>query len=73
MLGNMLYLYIFGDNVEDTLGHGAYLLFYILWRGGSFAAQVFSSPLRSAQPRSLRGDRRRARRVLSSCSRAPAW
>ena len=30
LLGNMLYLWIFGDNVEDVLGHGRYLLFYIL-------------------------------------------
>ncbi len=29
-LGNMLYLYIFGDNVEDRLGHFRYLLFYLL-------------------------------------------
>src|SRR6266849_9897500 len=27
--GNMLYLWIFGDNVEDTLGHGKYLFFYV--------------------------------------------
>ncbi|TMI23385.1 rhomboid family intramembrane serine protease [Candidatus Bathyarchaeota archaeon] len=27
--GNMLYLYIFGDNVEDLLGHIGYILFYI--------------------------------------------
>ena len=26
----MLYLYIFGDNVEDAMGHGAYLVFYLL-------------------------------------------
>jgi len=29
LLGNMLYLYIFGNNVEDTLGRGRYLLFYL--------------------------------------------
>jgi membrane associated rhomboid family serine protease len=29
LLGNMLYLYIFGDNVEDALGHGRYLVFYL--------------------------------------------
>jgi membrane associated rhomboid family serine protease len=29
LLGNMLYLYIFGDNVEDALGHVRYLLFYL--------------------------------------------
>jgi membrane associated rhomboid family serine protease len=27
--GNMLYLWIFGDNVEDAMGHGKYLLFYL--------------------------------------------
>jgi len=30
LLGNMLYLYIFGDNVEDAMGHGRYLVFYLL-------------------------------------------
>ncbi len=28
--GNMLYLWIFGDNVEDRLGHGLYAIFYIV-------------------------------------------
>src|SRR5438067_1802945 len=27
--GNMLYLWIFGDNIEDRLGHGRYLIFYL--------------------------------------------
>src|SRR5205085_3328406 len=30
ILGNMLFLWIFGDNVEDALGHVRYLLFYLL-------------------------------------------
>lgn len=30
LLGNMLYLWIFGDNVEDRFGHGKYLVFYLL-------------------------------------------
>ncbi|NQT21784.1 MAG: rhomboid family intramembrane serine protease [Planctomycetes bacterium] len=30
VLGNMLFLWIAGDNVEDKLGHGLYLLFYLL-------------------------------------------
>ncbi len=30
ILGNMLFLYIFGDNVEDRLGHGRFLLFYLI-------------------------------------------
>ena len=30
LLSNMLYLWIFGDNVEDRLGHGKYLFFYVM-------------------------------------------
>jgi len=30
LLGNMLFLYIFGDNVEDVFGHMRYLVFYII-------------------------------------------
>ena len=30
LVGNMLFLHIFGDNVEDRLGHLRYLLFYLL-------------------------------------------
>ncbi len=29
MIGNMLYLYIFGDNIEDVFGHVGYLVFYV--------------------------------------------
>lgn len=34
--GNMIYLWIFGDNVEDRLGHGRYLFFYLV--GGVVAS-----------------------------------
>lgn len=37
IIGNMWFLYIFGDNVEDALGHGRYLLFYL---GGGMAAAL---------------------------------
>lgn len=30
MIGNMLFLYIFGDNVEDKMGHFKYIIFYLL-------------------------------------------
>jgi len=30
LFGNMLYLYIFGDNIEDAFGHASYLIFYIV-------------------------------------------
>jgi membrane associated rhomboid family serine protease len=35
ILGNMLFLYIFGDNVEDMFGHFGYLVFYIFCGIGS--------------------------------------
>ena len=37
LAGNMLYLWIFGDNVEDVLGHFRYLLFYL---AGGVAASL---------------------------------
>lgn len=42
--GNMLYLWVFGDNVEETLGHGRYLAFYLT--GGLVAnlAHVLANP-----------------------------
>jgi len=42
--GNMLYLWIFGDNVEDAMGHGKYLAFYLL--GGLVAslAHILTNP-----------------------------
>src|SRR5712692_1706380 len=30
VIGNMWYLWIFGDNVEDSLGHGRFIVFYLL-------------------------------------------
>ena len=30
LLGNMLYLWIFGDNLENRMGHGRYLAFYLI-------------------------------------------
>lgn len=30
LIGNMWYLWLFGDNIEDAMGHGRYILFYIV-------------------------------------------
>ena len=38
--GNMLYLWVFGGNVEDALGHGAYLIFYFFCGLCASAAQI---------------------------------
>jgi membrane associated rhomboid family serine protease len=41
--GNMLYLWIFGDNVEDRFGHGKFIVFYLLCGlGATFAQLAFS-------------------------------
>ena len=40
-VGNMLFLWIFGDNVEDRLGHVKYLLFYLLCGLGASAAHIY--------------------------------
>ena len=44
LIGNMWFLWIYGDNVEDVLGHGKYLLFYLLC--GMAAGAAFTSCLR---------------------------
>ena len=43
--GNMLYLWIFGDNVEDRMGRGRYFIFYLL--GGIVASltHIFTNPV----------------------------
>ena len=43
LLGNMLYLWIFGDNVEDTFGHAKFLVFYLLCGVAATFAQVLVS------------------------------
>jgi membrane associated rhomboid family serine protease len=43
-LGNMLYLWIFGDNVEDRLGHARFIAFYILCGAIAALAQVWTRP-----------------------------
>jgi membrane associated rhomboid family serine protease len=41
--GNMLYLWIFGDNVEDRFGHGKYIIFYLVsGLAATFAQLAFS-------------------------------
>ena len=42
--GNMLFLWVFGDNVEDTMGHYSYLFFYLLSGIVAGLAQVVVDP-----------------------------
>jgi membrane associated rhomboid family serine protease len=41
IVGNMVFLFVFGDNIEDRFGHIKYLLIYLLW--GVVAAYVHST------------------------------
>jgi len=43
-VGNMLYLWVFGDGVENRLGHGRFLLFYVLCGVAASQAQVWMHP-----------------------------
>jgi membrane associated rhomboid family serine protease len=44
VLGNMWYLWIFGDNVEDRVGHGRFILFYLLCGAAAALGQVAVDP-----------------------------
>ncbi len=44
ILGNMLFLWIFGGNVEDSMGSPRFLVFYLLSGVGAAAAQILSGP-----------------------------
>jgi len=48
VLGNMWFLWIFGDNVEDLLGHAKFLLFYLLCGVAAALGQVMMNPYSTA-------------------------
>jgi len=48
IIGNMWFLWIFGDNLEDRMGRGRYLAFYLVCGVIAAAAQVIASPLSMA-------------------------
>ncbi len=45
LIGNMWFLHLFGDNVEDAMGHFRYLLFYLLTGLAATAAHILVNPL----------------------------
>jgi len=51
--GNMLFLWIFGDNIEDRLGHAKYLIFYLLCGIIASLSHVFATGVFSSDPRAL--------------------
>ncbi len=44
LLGNMLFLWIFGNNIEDAMGRGRFIVFYLLCGVVAGAAQIVSDP-----------------------------
>ena len=44
LIGNMLYLWIFGNNVEDAVGHGRFIVFYLLCGAAAVFAQAIPHP-----------------------------
>jgi membrane associated rhomboid family serine protease len=44
VLGNMLFLWIFGDNLEDRIGHGRFLLLYLACGGAAALGQTLAAP-----------------------------
>jgi rhomboid family protein len=46
--GNMLFLWVFGDNVEDATGHGRFLVFYLLCGAAGGVAHAVANPTSEA-------------------------
>ena len=44
VIGNMWYLWIFGDNVEDRVGHGRFIVFYLLCGTAAAFGQILIDP-----------------------------
>jgi membrane associated rhomboid family serine protease len=44
LIGNMLYLWIFGDNIEEAMGHVRYVIFYVLCGAIAASSQVLADP-----------------------------
>ncbi len=47
LLGNMLFLWIFADNVEDAMGHGPFVVFYLICGVVANLAHILANPLSS--------------------------
>ncbi|OIO60942.1 MAG: hypothetical protein AUJ47_10115 [Candidatus Marinimicrobia bacterium CG1_02_48_14] len=44
LLFNMFFLYIFGDNIEGAMGHGVFIVFYLLCGIGAALAEIYLDP-----------------------------
>ena len=70
LFGNMLFLWIFGDNVEDRFGHVKFLIFYLLAGiAATFAQYAVSSRIEQCPMSALRAPSPACSAPISSCSR----
>src|SRR5256885_5024845 len=44
IIGNMWFLWVFGNNIEDSMGHGRFVVFYLLCGVAAAATQMVSDP-----------------------------
>jgi membrane associated rhomboid family serine protease len=44
LIGNMVFLWVFGNNIEDVMGHGRFIVFYLLCGVAAAAAQMLVGP-----------------------------
>ena len=44
IIGNMWFLWVFGNNIEDSMGHARFVVFYLLCGAAAAAAQIVSDP-----------------------------
>ena len=69
IIGNLWFLYIFGDNVEDAMGHVRFAVFYVLWRvDGCGCAGRIEPRVGGPHGRRVRGYRRCHGRLHHSLS-----
>jgi DNA-binding CsgD family transcriptional regulator len=66
LIGNMLFLWVFGNNIEDSMGHLRFIVFYLACGVAAALAHVYLSPTSSIP-------RRWARAAPSAGSWAPTW
>jgi len=65
LIGNMLFLWVFGNNIEDATGHGKFLIFYLrVWHRGGRNPNLRESAFDRAHGRRIRRDQRRPRAYL---------
>ena len=74
IIGNMLFLWVFGNNVEDAMGRLRFALFYLLGGGGCGLRAVGDRPVVDhPDDRRVGGGGGRPRRLHPALSRRPGW